>query len=367
MGATRREVLRRLAGAGAAGLLPAASWAAAGGPRFLAAAGLPDGRFELLGLDADGAATFRLPLPGRGHAAAAHPERAEAVAFARRPGTFALVIDCAAGRETARLAAPEGWHFGGHGAFSRDGARLFTTESGPEGAGGAVGVWDAADGYRRIRAFPSGGIGPHEIRLTPDGTRLAVANGGLLTDLASGRAKLNLAEMAPNLAYLDVESGAVAAVLEPPVGLNRLSVRHLAAAADGVMAIALQWEGEALAAPPLLALHRPGAAALELLEAPESIQRRARNYAGSVAITPDARAAAITAPRGGMMLVFDLGAGGAVAAVAAPDLCGVAACDGGFAATTGEGRFLRVDAAGAVLREGPSRSGLAFDNHLVPV
>jgi uncharacterized protein len=253
----RRDLLKRAAGLGVVGLIPKMGWAAAGGPSYLAAAGLPDGRFELLGLGAGGAEKFRLPLPGRGHAAAAHPTRPEAVAFARRPGTFAVVIDCAEGRETARLTAPEGWNFGGHGAYSRDGQRLFTTESGPEGENGALGIWDAMNGYRRMGRIASGGIGPHEMLLMPDG-RLAVANGGILTDPATGRAKLNLATMQPNLAFVDVEKGALGDVFEPPTTLRQLSLRHLAVARDGTLAMALQWEGSALQAPPLLGVLRPG-------------------------------------------------------------------------------------------------------------
>ena len=105
---SRRTFLRGAAGLGGATLIPTIGWAAAGAPHYLNAAGLPDGSYWLLGLTEDGAETFRLPLPDRGHAAAAHPERPEAVAFARRPGTFAVVIDCAEGREIAQLHTPRG-------------------------------------------------------------------------------------------------------------------------------------------------------------------------------------------------------------------------------------------------------------------
>jgi hypothetical protein len=64
---------------------------------------------------------FQIPLPGRGHAAAIHPQKPQAVAFARRPGTFAVVTNCVTGQPSARLSAPAGRHFYGHGAFSRDG------------------------------------------------------------------------------------------------------------------------------------------------------------------------------------------------------------------------------------------------------
>ena len=47
---SRRGFLRGAAGFGTAGLIPKIGWAAAGAPHYLAAAGLPDGGFCLLGL-----------------------------------------------------------------------------------------------------------------------------------------------------------------------------------------------------------------------------------------------------------------------------------------------------------------------------
>ena len=76
---------------------PKPSWADAGSPRWLACAREANGTYALFGIAEDGADTFRLPLPARGHAGAAHPTRPEAVAFARRPGAFALVLDCGSG------------------------------------------------------------------------------------------------------------------------------------------------------------------------------------------------------------------------------------------------------------------------------
>lgn len=312
----------------------------------------------LLGLAEDGTERFRVPLPARGHAAAARPRLAEAVAFGRRPGRYALVLDCAEGRVVAELAAPAGRAFQGHGAFSPDGATLFTTETAEEGRG-LLGVWDAVAGYKRIGEVSSGGIGPHEILLTPDGRRLAVANGGIATD-TDVRSPLNLATMHANLSWLDVGSGEVVETIETPDELRLNSIRHIAIARDGTLAAALQWEGDELMTPPLLAVHRPGAAALEFHSAEPGLQRRARNYAGSAAISDDAAQAAITCPRGGMMLVFDLATGEATE-LDSPDLCGVAAARGRFVCTTGEGVF--IDPASAGGRR--SFAGLAFDNHIV--
>lgn len=134
-----------LAGLFASGLVPSASWADAGSPAYLTAARDANERYILIGLSESLSETFRQPLPARGHAAAAHPTLPQAVAFARRPGLFALVMDCRDGRLIRRLNAPDGRHFYGHGVFSPDGAFLYTTENDYAQARGMIGVWDARE------------------------------------------------------------------------------------------------------------------------------------------------------------------------------------------------------------------------------
>ncbi|MCI4663314.1 MAG: DUF1513 domain-containing protein [Neomegalonema sp.] len=355
----RRMLLK---GAAASLLAPTVTWAAAGSPAYLAACKDGADRFSLVGLGLDGAETFRLSAPGRGHAAAAHPHHPEAVAFARRPGDFALVIDCAKGRESARLSAPKGRRFYGHGAFSADGGLLYTSENAFEEGEGRIGVWDARADYRRIGEFSSGGVGPHDVALAADGARLVVANGGIQTHPDSGRAKLNLPTMRPNLAYLSARSGKLLQTLAPPEKLRMHSIRHLALRADGLVAAAMQWQGAPLQNPPLLALHVPGEAALRFAAAPTDLQRRTRNYAGSVAFSGDGAHVAYTAPRGGLCMIFD-DAGAFAGAAEAIDICGVAAAADGFRATSGEGR---VFAIGANARLTPlSSMPIAYDNHLI--
>ena len=173
-------------------------WAAAGSPVYLAAARDPSGDYALFGLDGTGHDIFRIPLPDRGHAAAAHPTAPEAVAFARRPGRFALVIDCVKGRVAHRLDAPEGRHFYGHGAFLQGGAILATSENEIDTGKGRIGLWSRAKGYARIGEIASGGVGPHEIRRWAEDV-LVVANGGIRTHPDSDREKLNIDDMRPNL------------------------------------------------------------------------------------------------------------------------------------------------------------------------
>jgi hypothetical protein len=353
--ATRRSFLATLLAAGAT---PRLGWAAVGNPSYLAAAQDPDGSFALYGLADDGADTFRIPLPARGHAGAGHPTRAEAVAFARRPGTFALVIDCAAGAVLARLTPPEGRQFNGHGVFARDGAILFTCEQDRTTSAGVIGLWDVGAGYARMGEVATQGIGPHDLRLMPDGQTLVVANGGIATD-PTDRTKLNIATMRPNLSYLGLDGTPLDQVeLEPALWQN--SIRHLAVRADGLVGFAMQWEGEPGAVMPLLGLHRRGAAPL-LAAAPLAEELAMQGYAGSVAFSGDGSEIAITAPRGGRLHRFSA-QGAFLGAVSRSDVCGLAACDGGFLASDGFGGLIAIRADGASPLAATSH---AWDNHLV--
>ncbi|PRX38047.1 hypothetical protein SAMN05216257_103434 [Meinhardsimonia xiamenensis] len=356
---TRRAFLASLAAIGAAAA-PPLSWAAAGSPTHLAAARDIDGRFALYGIEAGGAVTFRVDLPARGHAGAAHPDRAEAIVFARRPGRFALVLDCARGRVLQRLAPPPGRHFNGHGTFAADGALLFTSEQVSETSEGRVGVWDVAAGYRRAGEFSTHGIGPHELCLMPDGATLVVANGGIATDPADRR-KLNIDSMRPNLAYLGL-TGRLEERVELDDALHRNSIRHLAVRGDGLVAFAMQWQGAPEEAPPLLGLHRRGAPPL-LAEPPLPELLAMRGYAGSVAFAAGGEEVAITSPRGGRLQRFAPD-GTFLGALARADICGLAAGASGLLATDGLGGVIAI--AGGKARP-LARHGAAWDNHLVPL
>lgn len=352
---TRRHLL---ASALAAAAGPRRSWAEAGSPACIGAAREPDGIYVLIGISAGGAEVFRIPLPGRGHAAAAHPSAPEAVAFARRPGSFALVIDCASGTVRRCIEAPAGRHFYGHGAFIENGDVLCTSENDIKTGEGRIGFWSRADGYRRIDDVTSGGIGPHEIRTMPGGS-LVVANGGIRTHPDRGRDKLNLDTMRPNLAYVSA-GGRVLERIELVPELHRNAIRHLAVGPGGLVAFAMQWQGDASAAPPLLGLHRRRHAP-HLVSADLAEQVAMQGYAGSVAFDTTGETAAITSPRGGRLHLFSA-EGAFLAACHRPDICGLATAADGFIASDGLGTIMRVKGKELALL---ARSDRAWDNHLV--
>ncbi len=358
--ASRRAFLGSLV---AAVLSPLVSWAGAGSPRFLAAARIDTGDFVLCGLDEAGNKIFSIPLPGRGHAAAAHPERAEAVAFARRPGNFALVLDCGrAGSLVARLEAPPDRHFFGHGVFSQDGSILFTTENAFELGEGRIGVWDAGNGYKRIGEFSSGGVGPHEVTRLPGTDVLVVANGGIETHPSTGRTKLNLATMEPNLCYLSA-TGEVLETVDLHPDLRLLSIRHLAVRRDGTVAAACQWQGDVTASPELMFLHKQGEAPRVLTTVPGMAQSMA-GYAGSVAFAGTGQQVAFSAPRGGQVALFDTDSGAFLRSAKLEDACGLATTDGGLCVTTGMGLIGKLDDRRFHQQQ---HFALQFDNHLVPI
>ena len=356
----RRQVLL---GIGAASLAGRPTWADAHNPAFLSAAQAMDGSYHLCGLNLAGEELFTIPLPDRGHAAAAHPFRAEAIAFARRPGRFGIILDCVTGQEISRLVPPADRHFYGHGVFSADGATLFTTENDLETLEGRIGLWDAASGYTRIGDIPSGGVGPHDIARLPGTDTLVVANGGIATHPDSGRAPLNLATMRANLAYIDPDL-AIGEVVELDIALRQNSIRHLDVRADGLVAAGMQWNGSDGDFPPLVMVHRRGREPV-LMEGPVQSHRQMDGYVGSIAFMGRGDQVGVTSPRGGLIQVFDPDTGAFVADLRLEDTCGIA--------RTREGQTIATSGLGAIgrVQEGSftpiRRSTMAWDNHLVAV
>lgn len=334
--------------------------------RLLSARSDGAGGYRVTGLDATGRIALDQALPERGHGLALHPDGRQAVCLARRPGDFLLVLDLATGEGMALHHTPADRHCDGHGVFSADGLLLYTTENAIDSGEGRIGIWDAADGYRRLGELPSHGLDPHELLLAPDGEQLIVANGGILTRPETGRAKLNLETMQPSLVYLDRRDGRLRAEQRLAPELHRLSIRHLALGRDGTVCAALQYEGPAQDRPPLVAFHRPGQD-LEPVAAPPEIQAAMCNYCGSVAADPSGDWFAVSAPRGNLICFWGAD-GGFRGSTPVTDGCGVAPGDapGTFYLSSGTGSLYRHDCnTGATARlPGPPTEGIQWDNHL---
>lgn len=314
----------------------------------------------------DGALPLDLPLGARAHCFAVHPRLPQLVVLGRRPGWAAQLADLSTGRALLGFAPPEDRHFNGHGLFSPDGRLLYATETRVQDGAGLIGVYDAAAGYARVGEFATGGRDPHDMRLLPDGSALVVANGGILTHPDAPRANLDPAGMDPSLVHLDPRDGRRLATATFAPGLNRLSIRHLAAIPGGT-AVAMQYEGEETLEVPLLALQR-GDGALRPLDLPEPLRAACRNYIGSVATDVSGRVLAATSPRGGLAVFWDLQEDRALGSVRLDDVCGLAPSGrpGGFILASGHGALLEADAATGETRALPGPEG-AWDNHLMRI
>jgi len=355
---TRRALLAGL------GVAPFAAHFALASPtqRFLSCADDRARDHYAVGFDLTGAQHFKIKLPARGHGYAQHATRGETIVFGRRPGAFAALVDARTGTLAGLIAPPTGRCFYGHGTFSADGVLLYVCEHDDATGNGFIGVYDAEHGYGRIGDFGAGGVGPHEVRLMPDGKTLVVAVGGIRTD--GNRDKLNIASMDPSLAYLDSASGHLIEQVRAPAEWHQLSIRHIDLDAHGRVAIAMQHEGDAGDAVPLAALHTRGQNALQFLRAGEDDQMRLKQYLGDISFSVDGTTICATSPVGSVAALWDARSGACVEMTDAADGCGIAALGDAFLVSGGDGKLRRLATNS---NESVAATPWTWDNHLTVV
>jgi len=259
-----------------------------------AATDLENNHFLVI-LNTNGEEISKLSLPDRAHQITVNPQSNTLAVAARRPGRYLIIADTISGKLVHQLEPEHGHHFYGHSVYSQDGRFLYTSENHIESGEGRIFVRDASANYDVLHSFSSYGIGPHEIKIHPDNKTLVVANGGILTRPESGRAKLNLDTMSPSLAYISLETGQLVEQRKLPSNLHQLSIRHIDINANGITAIALQYQGDKTDNVPLVALHRRGKE-IKTLWAPEYVNRKLKNYCGSVCFNKSGSLFAVTSP-----------------------------------------------------------------------
>lgn len=318
----------------------------------------------LAAFDSAGECRFEMDLPARGHGIAVAPDQRSAVIVARRPGTFAAVVDLPAGTPARWIEAPPDRHFHGHGAFSADGRLFYTSENAIASGGGVIGVWAMDENHRRLGEFSSHGIEPHDLKLMPDGHTLVVANGGIRTHPDSGRARLNLDDMDSSLVHLDARDGRLLGQWRLAPELRLLSIRHLAVSPRGDVAIGLQYQSEDEVVP-VVALQR-GGGGMSLLDLPPELATGMRNYCGSVAMDVTGAVFAASCPRGNRVTLWDTASARLAAVVEVADGCGVAAGPeaGSLVMTSGAGgAFVWRPGGGTAKLSAPFLEARRWDNH----
>jgi len=176
--------------------------------------------------------------------------------------------------------------------------------------------------------------------------------------------------MEPALVYLDPADGRLMFRTGMPPELRQLGIHHVVIAADGRVAISMQYEGPSADRVPLAAIQH-GDGPIRLLDIPEPIVRGTRNYSGAVCLDVADRVLAATCPRGNQALFWDLADNRFLGRVATSDGCAVAAGDrpGGFVISNGTGGLIAIDALAAVRPSavplaGADAEGVFWDNHL---
>ncbi|QRM56796.1 DUF1513 domain-containing protein [Sinorhizobium sp. BG8] len=312
----------------------------------------PDGSYGIATVTERGDIIERVPLPTRGHGMAFDGVSGRAVAFARRPGTTAMVIDTRGTGEPIVIQAREGRHFFGHGCFSPNGHLLYVSENDFDANRGVIGLYDARDGFRRVGEFDTHGIGTHDLAVSDDGRTLIAANGGIETHPDFGRTKLNLDHMEPSLALIDAATGALVQKHDMPATLRQLSTRHVDLGSDGRIWFACQYEGARNDLPPLVGSFSLGED-IAFVDLPEETTSALANYVGAIAVNRRENTVGITSPKGSVAVTLDAATGAVVRQETVTDAAGVAPAQQGFAVSSYGGYF-----AGA-------HDNVAWDQHIV--
>jgi hypothetical protein len=335
----RRSFLRAAGLAFVAGLTPRAAFAL-DQTDAVYASGLkqPDGRFAIGLVSEAGELIEQIALPGRIHGLCHSKVNGLSVAFARRPGTFAVVFDTARRAEPQIISAPEGRHYFGHGAFSPDGQLFYASENDFDANAGVIGIYDCLSSFNRIGEVPAHGIGTHDITVTSDGI-LVIANGGIETHPDFGRTKLNLDHMEPSLALVDAKNGDLIQKHTLPAELRQLSTRHLDIAEDGKIWFACQYEGPRTDRPPLVG-HFSKGEALSFVSLPDATTDRLGNYVGAIAVNRTHGLVGIASPKNGLWAVLDGRDGRLVSETVLVDAAGIAPSPESFAVSSYRGDFL---------------------------
>src|SRR6478735_10774934 len=97
-----------------------------------------NGSYAVATVSERGEIVDQIALPARAHGMAFSNATGKTVAFARRPGTYAMIFDPHGNAMPIVITAAENRHFYGHGAFSPDGRILYASENDFDGNRGMI-------------------------------------------------------------------------------------------------------------------------------------------------------------------------------------------------------------------------------------
>jgi len=270
-----------------------------------------------------------------------------------------VVVDIERFEQSRHFEAQDNRHFFGHGIFAGNAGLFLTTENDIEAGKGVIGLRDAGSGYRFVREWDSGGVGPHDLALSADGASVWVANGGIDMSPLSGRAKLNEAVIVSSLVRLDLVSGRPEARIDLGEDMASLSIRHIVVTADGSVGFGCQETVRDGIARPLVGVVRDDRP--RWFDAPGGGWRVLGGSIGEVALDESGRMLAATAPLGGVCGVWQVTNGRCLGLIDLADCCGLGGSTSGFVISSGRGDVIASDVTAT---HSLLRADGGFDNHL---
>ena len=324
--------------------------------RFVSAASNHQGEHFVVAFDDTGNLLSQVKIANRGHDLVMLDDERVA-AFSRRPFTKLFIVDLEQNMLQRTVTSEDGFHFYGHGVFDTARNLLITTENHIESANGYL-VFRDATSFEVVKRIESGGVGPHQLALMPDGEHIVVANGGIKTHPEKGRDKLNLDTMAPNLSYVHLNSGKVVETVIPPH--FQLSLRHLAVAKSGEVIVGAQYQGHYRDSWPLVFSHKRGGE-LKPLDTNPDFWLAFNQYIASIAINDKENRIAVTSPRGGVVSFWQLDNHLLLNHQRFVDCAGVASSRDSIFVTNGKGQVVTNYSKSPLFQ----LQALRFDNHLI--
>jgi hypothetical protein len=323
---------------------------------LVSAAADTEGNHFAVAVDMSGKLVSKIALPERGHDVLPLPHKpGHAIVVARRPDRYLLEVDFRTGSVVQQTQSQPDTHFYGHARISTDGKYLITSENQFDKGTGVIALRDLQN-LQVIERFGSGGIGPHDMGILPDGKTLVVANGGIITHPDYHRIKLNLNEMTPNLSYLDLRTGKVLESYMPEH--HQQSIRHLNVREDGKVFVGIQYQGDKSDTVPLVYGHH-GEEKLQAFTASQAQWRSMNQYTASVLVQGDRLA--ISCPRGGSLTIWNANTHEFEQSIAMEDVSGLCSFQGELMASTGHGDIYKKPIGS---HKSLSIPGIRFDNHM---
>jgi len=262
-----------------------------GGGQFLKE-GIAETNFVLSIVDMSTETRHLSPLTFLAHGIHRNPTNLNRLAIFEKKGPNAVEFDLDTRQVVRSIPRINNRYFYGHGAYSLDGQRLFSTETQLDTLNGVIAIRNAGD-LSTVGEFPSYGKEPHECKLIDAGKTLVVTNGG--GDSRGDR---------PSVTYIDVQSQQLIEKVE--LTNSQLNTGHLAISPKGDLVV--------VSAPRLGSVKnglggvsiRPQGKAIQSISSPAPIIERMRGEALSVAVHSGNGIAAVTHPDGGMVTFWSI-------------------------------------------------------------